>query len=330
MMNALMTQNNSITEITQIGNAMASSGFFPDVKSAQQAIVKIMAGAELGLPPFAAMTGVHIIKGKASLGANLIATMIKNDPRYNYRVTEHTDEVCSIMFYEDGKEVGVSTFTAEDAKRMGTQNMHKFPKNMLFARAISNGAKWHVPGVFGGAPIYTPDELGAQVEYDNNGEILNVTENKSAETQNIFALPEPEPAAPFTPIPVFIRGKDGNVSGFQTSPVNESGIVSVEFDGKLYNLKIDRVSNATELKNKRKHAHAKGVEKFGKTKWDAQRPLMVSELTGGEYESMNDLTAIELQQLIEWIAVDDQPTLIDQMHDMSDPENIKEMGAYVS
>jgi hypothetical protein len=30
---------------------------------------------------------------------------------------------------------------------------------MLYARALSNGAKWYCPDVFGG-PIYTPDELG--------------------------------------------------------------------------------------------------------------------------------------------------------------------------
>jgi hypothetical protein len=34
---------------------------------------------------------------------------------------------------------------------------------MLYARALSNGAKWYCPDVFGG-PIYTPDELGAVVD----------------------------------------------------------------------------------------------------------------------------------------------------------------------
>jgi len=43
---------------------------------------------------------------------------------------------------------------------------------MLFARAMTNGAKWYVPGVFGGAPIYTPDELGADM--DEEGNIITV------------------------------------------------------------------------------------------------------------------------------------------------------------
>ena len=42
---------------------------------------------------------------------------------------------------------------------------------MFFARAISNGAKWYTPGIFGGAPVYTPDEMGADV--DEDGDIID-------------------------------------------------------------------------------------------------------------------------------------------------------------
>jgi hypothetical protein len=61
-----------------------------------------------------------------------------------------------------GKEsIGVSKFTIEDAKKAGTKNLDKYPANMLFARAMSNGVKWYTPDVFNG-PVYTPDEI--QVE----------------------------------------------------------------------------------------------------------------------------------------------------------------------
>jgi hypothetical protein len=168
MSNDLAVQNFSVLQ--QQASAMASSGFFADAKSEAQAIVKIMAGAELGLGPFAAMSGIHIIKGKPALGANLIATLIKNDARYNYKVLEHDATVCTIQFYENGEVCGNSEFTVADAQKAGTQNMAKFPKNMLFARAISNGAKWYTPGIFGGAPVYTPEELGMNI--DGEGEII--------------------------------------------------------------------------------------------------------------------------------------------------------------
>lgn len=155
-------------ELSQVAKAMAASGFFQDTKLEAQAIVKVLAGREMGLGPFASMTGIHIIQGRPSLGANLIASLIKNDPRYNYRVVQLDDKACSIDFYENGEKCGNSTFTAEDARKAQTKNLDKFPKNMLFARAISNGAKWFTPGIFGGSPVYTPEELGADVDEEGN------------------------------------------------------------------------------------------------------------------------------------------------------------------
>jgi len=170
---SLATKNNneiitSFADVTSVANAMAKSGYFPDSGQAAQAIVKIMAGQEVGIGPFASMTGIHIIQGKPALGANIIAALVKNDPRYNYLVTKHDETICSIDYYESGNKVGNSTFTSQDAKKAGTKNMEKYPKNMLFARAMSNGAKWYTPGIFGGMPVYVPEELGADVDEDGN------------------------------------------------------------------------------------------------------------------------------------------------------------------
>lgn len=167
MTNAL-TIYGQFDQLQRAALALHKSNYFVDSKSEAQAIVKVMAGAELGLPPFASMTGIHIIQGKPALGANVIATLIKNDPRYNYRVLELTADICRIEFYENGEPCGVSEFTIAEARKAGTKNLDKFPKNMLFARTLTNGAKWYTPGVFGGAPIYTPEELGADVDEDGN------------------------------------------------------------------------------------------------------------------------------------------------------------------
>jgi hypothetical protein len=147
-----------ITEIMSIGKAFVDSGMFPDIKSAAMAVVKIQAGQEIGIAPFAAMTGIHIIQGRPTIGAGLIAAKIKGSGKYNYKIKEHTKQVCSIEIFENKESVGVSTFTIEDAKKAGTKNMDKFPENMLFARAISNAIKWFCPDVFNG-PVYTPEEM---------------------------------------------------------------------------------------------------------------------------------------------------------------------------
>lgn len=152
-----------MAEISLISETFYTSGMFVETKSAAQAMVKILAGQEIGIPPFAAMSGIHIIQGKPTIGAGLIASRVKGSGKYDYIVTEMNEKVCSIDFIQGGKVIGNSTFTVEDAKKAGTKNIDKFPKNMLFARCISNGVKWFCPDVFSG-PVYVPEEMQAVTE----------------------------------------------------------------------------------------------------------------------------------------------------------------------
>jgi len=191
MTNAMVVYER-MAELQTAASAMHASGYFGDVKTQAQAMVKVMAGAEIGLPPFASMSGIHIVQGKPVIGSNLIATLVKNDPRYDYRVKRADNEECRIEWYENGKPVGESSFTRQEA---AAGNVDKswdkeksawkdkatwkaFPSDMLFARAISRGARRYAPGIFGGAPIYTPDEMGVDTDEDGHivqGEVINVT-----------------------------------------------------------------------------------------------------------------------------------------------------------
>jgi hypothetical protein len=182
-MNAIIKQEMSFSETMQLGDVLAKSGFFQDSQGAAQAIVKILAGRELGFGPVASMTGVNVIKGKVALSANLIAAAVKRSGRYNYRVTRLDNTECSIDFYEGGEKIGNSTFTAADAKDAGLtgDNWRKFPRNMLFARAMSNGAKWYCPDLSGG-PLYTPDELGVEIDGES-GEMIDITPAPHVETR---------------------------------------------------------------------------------------------------------------------------------------------------
>lgn len=147
-----------LSEITSIGKLFAASGLFTDVKTEAQAVVRILAGQEIGIPAFAAISGIHIIQGKPTIGAGLMASRVKGSGKYNYKVKEHSEKLCSIDFFEAGELIGNSTFTLEDAKKAQTKNLDKFPKNMLFARALSNGVKWYTPDIFAG-PVYVPEEM---------------------------------------------------------------------------------------------------------------------------------------------------------------------------
>lgn len=155
----LMTVNETINT----AKIFAESGMFVDSKQMAQAFVKIQAGQEMGIGAFASMTGINIIMGKPTISAGLIASAVKGSGKYDYKVKEMTDVKCSIDFFQGKESIGNSTFTIDDAKKQGTKNLDKFPKNMLFARAISNGQKWFCPDIFQ-ISVYVPEELTEEKE----------------------------------------------------------------------------------------------------------------------------------------------------------------------
>jgi hypothetical protein len=190
----MQLQKHNATEVMALGKAFAESGMFPDIKSAAQAIVKIQAGAELGIGPFQSMSGIHIISGNPTIGAGVMASMVKASGKYNYKVTEQTEKICSIEFFEGKDLIGTSTFTIEDAKKAGTKNLDKFPRNMLFARAMSNGVKWYTPDVFAG-PVYVPEEM-EQVTQDVPHEVIKGPGNNvyHIESDTWKSTPPPTPS----------------------------------------------------------------------------------------------------------------------------------------
>ena len=192
MTQALTVQNASLSETMQLGELLAASGFFQDSRGAAQAVVKVLAGREIGFGPIASMTGIHVISGRVSISANLMAAAIKRSGRYDYRVKEMTPQRCEIEFRERNGDrweiIGSSEFTAQDARQAGTKNMDKFARTMLFARAMSNGARWYTPDIFGG-PVYTPEEMGAQVDGET-GEVID------APALRIVVERQPEPPKP--------------------------------------------------------------------------------------------------------------------------------------
>lgn len=164
-----MNVMNRIAEFQQVAKIFAESGMFSDAKGAAQCFVKIMAGAELGLPPFTAMNAFHVIQGKPVMTANTIAARLKSSGKYNYRIVEKSSAKCIIDFYEGKDKVHQEVWDAQRAGRAGVKNMDKFPEAMLFARAITAGARAVAPDVVG--QFYAPEELG--VEVDADGVIVN-------------------------------------------------------------------------------------------------------------------------------------------------------------
>lgn len=183
---SLMPNREQLDNLARLGKMFASSQLFKDTKQAEQCAVKILAGMELGLAPMAAMRSLHVFQGQVTLSAPLMASIIKRaKPRYDYRIRRHTKEECEIEFFEDGESVGSSYYSIADAKAAGLTSKDVWqhhPKNMLFSRALSNGAKWYCGELFMG-PIYTPDEFGATVDAD--GAVIDVTPVQASSSRRV-------------------------------------------------------------------------------------------------------------------------------------------------
>ena len=164
-----------------------ASGMFKDTKGLAQAMVKIQAGQELGLPPFAAMRGFDVIDGKPAPNAGLVGAMVKRSARYDYRIVASDATECAISFLEGGEDIGLATYTIEEAKAAGLAgkaNWKKYAADMLFARCLSRGARRFCPDLFLGS-VYVPEELG---------------DDGAAERFEIVVEDEPETIADLGPV----------------------------------------------------------------------------------------------------------------------------------
>ena len=192
MSNELTQVNNfvpaptDLNEVQRLANLLLASGYFKGVKDLAQGCVKVLAGQELGISPVQAMMGIHFVNDRLCYEAVLMGSALKRRG-YTYKGAATAEKAEIVFFGPDKEQIGVSTFTIEDAKQAGLtgkNNWKNYPRNMLWARAMANGCRWFCPDVFGG-PVYTPEEMGADV--DGEGKILIVAEENKTAAQSLTA-----------------------------------------------------------------------------------------------------------------------------------------------
>ena len=179
--------------LSQMAEKLVKSGFFSDVKDANQAIVKIQAGREMGIGPIASIRGIHVFPDGDGIEMHysLILAQIRSHPMYDYRIKVHTKQEAVVEIlrrFDDGwKSVGTGSFTEQEAQEaglLGKRNWNRYQKNMMLARAASNAQRAHAPDVFFG-PVY------AQGEIPRGGE----TEAVDAEYTHVEDVPDTSPEA---------------------------------------------------------------------------------------------------------------------------------------
>ena len=174
----------SLKEPMALGEIFMRSGMFKDVKSQAQAVVKIIAGKEIGLAPMESMQNIYMTPdGKIGVMAKIVGALIKKSKKYDYTLDKLDDTECIISFFViDGDkriELGKSNFTTKDAAKAGLinkDNYKNYPRNMNFARALMNGARWYAPDVYCGYAVEElekTDEVIGVVSINTKGEVVN-------------------------------------------------------------------------------------------------------------------------------------------------------------
>jgi hypothetical protein len=189
-------------DIITLASHLAKSGYFSDAKSESQAIVKVLFGQEIGISPIASMTGIHVIEGKPSIGAGIMAAAIKKSKKYDFRIIVSNDFDCQLEFFEEGQSVGTLGMTIEEATAAGLTsngygkpkaNWQRTPSDMLFARVISRGMRRFAPDVFS-QTYYTPDELETETDVAGNAVVASAPEPPSGRQKVTTPKTSPAPS----------------------------------------------------------------------------------------------------------------------------------------
>lgn len=134
----------------------------------------------LGVHPMTAITGIHVIEGKPTASAQLIGGLVRR-AGHILRVSmsgsgNGLTARASIYRADDPEFEFVSEWTmkrASDAGLTGKKVWRQYPDAMLKARAVTEVARDACPEALYGV-IYTPEEVGGNVEVAPDGEMVVV------------------------------------------------------------------------------------------------------------------------------------------------------------
>jgi hypothetical protein len=177
--------------LQQQADALVKSGFLPQsIKTPQQAIAIIMLGRELGIPPWASLSTINVIQGKPTVSPQLMLALINRSGQLEDMYIEDDGTRCEVGMVRKGRTSHSFSFSMADAKAMGLDNKDNWKKQpaiMRQWRAVAGCARVVFPDVILG--LYTPEEMGADVSVDGEGNMSVI----DATTGEITRKDEPPP-----------------------------------------------------------------------------------------------------------------------------------------
>jgi hypothetical protein len=201
----------SLAEIQKMAEMVAASRLFPGVQDAQTAATLMLLCHAEGLHPIQAMRRYHIIEGRPSMKADaMLAEFQQRGGRVRWITS--TDAECEAHFWHpvlnpdgitirvalnDFLESGVATGYNRDTRKVETKaNWKKFPRQMLRARAVSEGVRAIDPGTAVGiysseeASDFEPEDETATRARHRGPTSTGATNNSGYGRTGVYASPE--------------------------------------------------------------------------------------------------------------------------------------------
>lgn len=160
------------TSTIELAKLMATSTLLP--RAYQQQPANLLFAFEyadaIGIPRINALTSIHVIDGKPTASADLIAALVR---RAGHKLRIEGDdtyaEVTIIRADDPGYEPKPIRWDEAKARKAGKWGSKgpwsNYPGAMLRSRAITEAARmWASDALYG--VIYTPEEVGAQIDED--------------------------------------------------------------------------------------------------------------------------------------------------------------------
>jgi hypothetical protein len=152
-------------EAFKLARITAASGMF-GVKTAEEACVRIMTGVSLGLTAMQSLRGIHVVKGRPVLSADLMAAIALASGQCEYFRAEVTSAArATYVTKRVGQPEQRLTWTIEQANGIRVEGVlltskdvwKNYPDAMLRARCIAALARMVYPDLLLG--VYTSEEL---------------------------------------------------------------------------------------------------------------------------------------------------------------------------
>lgn len=153
------TDLNTLTEVARV---LGDAGpMLPaHITSRGEALAIIMAGDELGIPPMAALRGLHLVKGKVGMDYSLMVGLLR---RAGYKVEwpAKGDTRCELRLTHPDGSTHTEVWDVERAKKAklwgGAGPWSTYPEAMLSARCVSSAARAFAGDVLAGC--YSMEEV---------------------------------------------------------------------------------------------------------------------------------------------------------------------------